>query len=121
MAYHIYEQINEPVFPIHRKKLSGIIFSQSSVKFKVMNAKRVIGGLLVGVAIGAAAGLLMAPYSGAKTRRKIARGGVKVKRNVMNYVESSIENLRSQFNDKIDSIARRGKETINGAAERVKM
>jgi gas vesicle protein len=86
-----------------------------------MKLKRVIGGLLVGVAIGAAAGLLMAPYSGAKTRRKLVRGGVRAKRNVMSYVEHSIDNLRSQFNDKIDTIARRGKETINGAAERVKM
>lgn len=86
-----------------------------------MKAKGVIGGLLVGVAIGAAAGLLMAPYSGAKTRRKLVRGGVKVKRNVMDYVENSMDSLRSQFNDKIDTIARRGKETINGAAEKVKM
>jgi gas vesicle protein len=86
-----------------------------------MNAKRVIGGLLVGVAIGAAAGLLMAPYSGAKTRRKLVRGGMKVKKNVIDYVENSIDGLRSQFNDKIDTIARRGKETINGAAEKVKM
>ena len=86
-----------------------------------MKAKGVIGGLLVGVAIGAAAGLLMAPYSGAKTRRKLVRGGVKVKINVMDYVENSMDSLRSQFNDKIDTIARRGKETINGAAEKVKM
>jgi gas vesicle protein len=86
-----------------------------------MNAKRVIGGLLVGVAIGAAAGLLMAPYSGAKTRRKLVRSGMKVKKNVMDYVENSMDNLRAQFNDKIDLIARRGKETINGAVEKVKM
>jgi gas vesicle protein len=86
-----------------------------------MNAKRVIGGLLVGIAIGAAAGLLMAPYSGAKTRRKIVRGGMKVKKNVMDYVEDSIEGLRSQFNGKIDQIARRSKDTINHASEKVKM
>ncbi|HEX8059893.1 MAG TPA: YtxH domain-containing protein [Cyclobacteriaceae bacterium] len=86
-----------------------------------MNAKRVIGGLLVGVAIGAAAGLLMAPYSGAKTRRKLVRGSMKVKKNVVDYVENSMDSLRSQFNDKIDLIARRGKETINGAVDRVKM
>jgi len=86
-----------------------------------MNAKKVIGGMLVGIAIGAAAGLLMAPYSGAKTRRKIVRGSMKVKKNVADYVENSIDSLRSQFNDKIDTMARRGKETINGAAEKVKM
>jgi gas vesicle protein len=100
----------------------GIIFSQGISKHnKVMNAKNLIGGFLAGAAIGAAAGLLMAPYSGAKTRRKLVRGSMKVKRNVVDYVENSIEGLRAQFNDKIDSIAKRGKETINGAAEKVKM
>jgi gas vesicle protein len=86
-----------------------------------MNAKNLIGGFLAGAAIGVAAGLLMAPYSGAKARRKLVRGSMKVKRNVADYVENSIDSLRSQFNDKIDSIAKRGKETINGAAEKVKM
>ena len=86
-----------------------------------MDSKKVIGGLLVGAAIGVAAGLLLAPYSGAKTRRKIARGSLKVKRNVADYVEDSIESIRSQFNDRIDSIARKGKETINGVTEKVKM
>lgn len=86
-----------------------------------MSAKKVVGGILVGIALGAAAGLLMAPYSGAKTRRKIVRGGMKAKKDVVDYVESSLNELRDQFNAKIDMVARRGKETINGAAEKVKM
>lgn len=86
-----------------------------------MNAKNLIGGFLAGAAIGVAAGLLMAPYSGAKARRKLVRGSMKVKKNVVDYVENSIGDLRSQFNDKIDTLVKRGKETINGAAERVKM
>jgi gas vesicle protein len=86
-----------------------------------MNAKNLIGGFLAGAAIGVAAGLLMAPYSGAKARRKLMRGSMKVKKNVVDYVEDSIDGLRSQLNEKIDTIAKRGKETINGAAERVKM
>jgi gas vesicle protein len=88
---------------------------------KVMSAKNLIGGFLAGAAIGVAAGLLMAPYSGAKARRKLVRGSMKVKKNVVDYVEDSLEGLRSQFNDKIETIAKRGKETINGAVERVKM
>jgi len=63
----------------------------------------------------------MAPYSGAKARRKLVRGSMKVKKNIVDYVEDSIDGLRSQFNEKIDTIAKRGKDTINGAAERVKM
>ena len=86
-----------------------------------MNAKNLIGGFLAGAALGVAAGLLMAPYSGAKARRKLVRGSMKVKKNVVDYVENSIDSLRSQFNDKIDTIAKRGKEAINGATEKVKM
>jgi len=86
-----------------------------------MNAKNLIGGFLAGAALGVAAGLLMAPYSGAKARRKLTRGSMKMKKNVVDYVENSIDSLRSQFNDKIDMIAKRGKETINHASEKVKM
>jgi len=86
-----------------------------------MSAKNLIGGFLAGAALGVAAGLLMAPYSGAKARRKLARGSMRMKKNVVDYVENSIDSLRSQFNDKIDSIAKRGKDTINHASEKVKM
>jgi gas vesicle protein len=86
-----------------------------------MSAKNLIGGFLAGAALGVAAGLLMAPYSGAKTRRKIVSGSKRVKKNVIDYVENSIDSLRSQFNDKIDSVTRRGKEAMNHASEKVKM
>ncbi|HZY82061.1 MAG TPA: YtxH domain-containing protein [Cyclobacteriaceae bacterium] len=86
-----------------------------------MNARNLIGGFIAGAALGVAAGLLMAPYSGAKARRKIVSGSKKIKRNVVDYVENSLDGIRSQFNDRIDRLAKRGKETINHASEKVKM
>jgi gas vesicle protein len=86
-----------------------------------MNAKNLIGGFLAGAAIGVAAGLLMAPYSGAKARRKLIRGSQKIKKNVVDYVENSMDSLRDQVNDKIEKIAKRGKETFNHVSEKVKM
>lgn len=86
-----------------------------------MEAKNLIGGLIVGAAVGVAAGMLMAPRSGEKTRRKLMKGSMKLKKNVVDYVENSLDNLRVQFNDKIDRIARKGKETINHASEKVKI
>jgi gas vesicle protein len=83
-----------------------------------MNAKNLIGGFLVGAALGAAAGLLLAPASGMKTRRKLANNGMRVKKNVVDYVESSIDSLRSQFNKKIDQVSGRAKDTVNYAADR---
>lgn len=85
-----------------------------------MEAKNIIGGFIAGAAIGVAAGLLLAPASGVKTRRKLMKNSMKVKDNVVDYVESSLDAIRAQFNDKIDAIARRGKETINHASDKVK-
>ena len=86
-----------------------------------MEAKNLIGGLIVGAAIGIAAGLLLAPRSGAKTKRKLMRGTMKLKRDVVDYVDGSVEELRNQFNQKIDHLAKRSKETINNVSERVKV
>ena len=86
-----------------------------------MNAKNLIGGFLAGAALGVAAGILMAPYSGERTRKKLVKGSSRVKKDVIAYVEDSLEGIRSQFNDKIEQIAKRGKETINHASERVKI
>lgn len=82
-----------------------------------MNAKSLIGGLIVGAALGAAAGLLLAPTSGKSTRRKLVRDSMKVKKGVVDYVETSIEGLRSQLNKRIDQVTRGAKETINNGAE----
>lgn len=86
-----------------------------------MNAKNIIGGFIAGAALGVAAGLLLAPYSGERTRKKLVKGGMKMKKNVVDYVENSIGSLRDQFNQKIDLLARRGKDSINHASEKVKM
>jgi gas vesicle protein len=86
-----------------------------------MNAKNLIGGFIAGAALGVAAGLLFAPTSGEKARRKIVKGTMKLKKNVVDYVDDSIDSLRSQINDKIDLVAKKGKETINHASERVKV
>ena len=84
-----------------------------------MNAKSLIGGLMVGAALGAAAGLLLAPASGEKTRRKLVKGSMKVKKNVVDYVESSIEGLRTQVNKRIDQVTSKAKETVNNGSEAV--
>lgn len=86
-----------------------------------MNAKNLIGGLMIGAALGVAAGLLLAPASGEKTRKKIAKDSVNLKNKVKNYVEYSVGALRDQFNEKIDQLAKRGKETINHVSDKVKV
>ena len=85
------------------------------------NSKKLIAGLIAGSAIGIAVGLLMAPRSGEKTRRKLMSGSNRLKDELMSSVEDSLSTLRKQFNHKIDQLARGSKEVINHASERVKV
>lgn len=86
-----------------------------------MNVKSLIGGLLAGAALGVAAGILLAPSSGVQTRKKLMKGSNKLKDELLSSVEDSLDSLRSQFNSKIDKLAKQGKETINHTSERVKV
>jgi len=85
------------------------------------NAKNLVGGLIAGAAIGVAIGVLLAPSSGEKTRKKIIGGSMKIKDDVMSSIDDSIATLRNQFNQKIDQLARGGKEAINQASDKVKV
>ncbi|HTF16578.1 MAG TPA: YtxH domain-containing protein [Chryseolinea sp.] len=85
------------------------------------NARKLIGGLIAGAAIGVAIGVLLAPSSGAKTRKKLIGGSQRMKDDVLASVDDSLASLRKQFNHKIDQLARGSKEAINHASEKVKI
>jgi gas vesicle protein len=102
-------------------QISSQDVSRNNQNDNVMNARNLISGLMIGAVLGAAAGLLLAPASGEKTRKKLVKSSEKLKNNVKDYVEGSVGALRDQFNEKIDQLARRGKESINHVSERVKV
>jgi len=85
------------------------------------NAKKLIGGLIAGAAIGIAIGVLLAPSSGAKTRKKLMRNSFRLKDDVVSSVDDTIDSLRKQFNRKIDQLAAGSKDAINHAREKVKL
>gem|GEM_PF-548411 len=114
----------QPVFIWHSLFYSKGNLAACGITYKLkkdMEAKNLIGGLLVGAAVGITAGLLLAPRSGERTKKKLMKGSVKLKKDVVSYIDGSLEDLRSQFNDKIDKLARRSKETINHVSDRVKV
>jgi len=80
------------------------------------DSKKLIGGLMAGAALGIAVGLLLAPRSGDKTRKKLLNDSLKIKDDVLSTVEGSIDSLRRQFNSKFDQIARGGKEAVKETA-----
>lgn len=82
--------------------------------------KNFIGGFIAGAALGIAAGMLLAPDSGQRTRKKIVDGSIKLKDDLMSTVDVSLENIRRQFNSRIDQLARTGKQNIDEASEKVK-
>lgn len=86
-----------------------------------METKSLIGGLIVGAALGAAAGILLAPSSGEKTRRRLVKGSLKLTNDVVGSLEDSIESLREQFNEKIESLTSKGKDVLNHVNEKVKV
>jgi gas vesicle protein len=85
------------------------------------NVKKILGGVVVGAAIGAALGILLAPASGAQTRKRIAAGSSKLKDDAKHYMDDSLETMRREINSKIDKLATGGKQLVNHASEKVKV
>jgi gas vesicle protein len=85
-----------------------------------MNAKSLIGGILAGTAVGVAIGMLLAPDSGAKTQKKLIKGAKDLGNSLMGSAGGSIQSLKDKFNSTVDETARRGKEGISSASEKVK-
>lgn len=65
-----------------------------------MSSGKVILGVLAGVAVGAAAGILFAPEKGSKTRRKILRKS-----------QDSLEDLKEKFDDLLDNFSEKFEDT----------
>ena len=86
-----------------------------------METKKLIGGLLAGAAIGVAIGILLAPRSGKETLYKVAKGSKRLASDLRSTVDGSIESLKTQFNNGVDETARRGKEVLTNASERIKV
>ena len=83
-----------------------------------MNTKtKVIGGFLVGAAIGAVSGILLAPYSGRKTRKKIKNESKRMADELINKANESLAAAKRSYNKKIDEYAKTGKAGIDSLTE----
>jgi gas vesicle protein len=77
-----------------------------------MSTSKVLLGVVVGLAAGAMAGILMAPESGSETRKKISRKG-----------QGYVDDLKGRFNDFLDgfmSHVETVKDDANDMADRAK-
>ncbi len=64
-----------------------------------MNSSKTFIYLLTGVAVGAAAGILLAPHSGAKTREKI----MKRTRNLLGDIKGKADDVADRLKDGYNS------------------
>ena len=77
-----------------------------------MSTSKVLLGVVVGLAAGAMAGILMAPDSGSETRKKISSKG-----------QGYVDDLKGRFNDFLDgfmSHVETVKDDANDMADRAK-
>lgn len=69
-----------------------------------MNTGKIVSGALAGLAMGAIAGIFLAPEKGSTTRRKIMDKG-----------DDYVNNIKSKFDEFRDSVANRFEKTKNDA------
>ncbi|HMG83025.1 MAG TPA: YtxH domain-containing protein [Ferruginibacter sp.] len=77
-----------------------------------MKSQKVIAGILIGAAAGAALGLLFAPYKGSKTRRKLASAGADLKDSLQEKIEDFVETITDQFQSTKKELTELGKEKM---------
>jgi gas vesicle protein len=74
-----------------------------------MNSSKVLLGILGGVAVGAIAGILLAPDKGSKTRKKI----MEKSKGFADDMKEKFEDLYENVTDKYDTLLNDAKELVS--------
>ncbi|WP_445731409.1 YtxH domain-containing protein [Mariniflexile sp.] len=88
-----------------------------------MKTSKTIIGVLGGVALGAAIGILFAPDKGKDTRKKIAKKSSEAKDQAINSFSDFLDTVSEKYNSLIskgEKLAKEGKKDIQNAKEDVK-
>ena len=81
---------------------------------------KALPGILVGLAVGAVVGLLLAPESGKKTRRRISSESDSFFKDLQDQLQSGLENIKNQYNDYVDSASSKAHDVIGQAKRKSK-
>lgn len=79
-----------------------------------------IPGILVGLAVGALVGILLAPESGKRTRKKLSSESDSFFKDLQDQLQSGLDNIKQQYNDYVDTASSKTQETVNQAKRRAK-
>lgn len=77
-------------------------------------------GILVGLAVGAVVGILLAPESGKKVRKRISSESDSFFKDLQDQLQSGLESIKSQYNDYVDSAAGTAQDVLGQAKRKAK-
>lgn len=77
-------------------------------------------GILIGLAVGAVVGLLLAPESGKKTRKRISSESDSFFKDLQDQLQTGLENIKSQYNDYVDTAASKTQEAVKHGKRQAK-
>lgn len=81
---------------------------------------KALPGIIVGLAVGAVVGILLAPESGKKTRKRITSESDSFFKDLQDQLQSGLESIKSQYNDYVDSATEKTQDLVSQAKRKVK-
>ncbi|MEQ8359771.1 MAG: YtxH domain-containing protein [Cytophagales bacterium] len=80
-----------------------------------------LGIFLTGAITGAAIGVLLAPNSGEKTRKLLAKEVDSTMQDWEKTLAKTSKEMKAEYNKKLEDLTKHGKEWVNEAKEAVKL
>lgn len=81
---------------------------------------KALPGIIVGLAAGALLGMLLAPQSGQKTRRKFGHETEGFFSDLQDQLQAGLDKIRDQYNDHVEAGVSKAKELASQAEHKAK-
>lgn len=81
---------------------------------------KLLPGIIAGLAIGTLIGVLLAPQSGKKTRKRITSESDSFFKDLQDQLQSGLESIKSQYNTYLDTASSKGQDMVKEAKRKAK-